>query len=90
MSRRINRVVGTLVATCASAALLVAPARAADHYAAKLQSLNVDKVGRSATGTASFEIKDGNLVIAIEASGLTPGLLHMQHFHGFPNGTKRC
>ena len=51
-----------------------------------MQPLNADKIGRSASGTASFEIKDGNLTIEIDASGLTPGLLHMQHFHGFPDG----
>ena len=86
MSRHINRVVGTLVVTFATASLLIAPARAADHYTSKLQPLNADKIGRSASGTASFEIKDGNLAIVIDASGLTPGLLHMQHFHGFPDG----
>jgi hypothetical protein len=86
MSLCINRVVGTLVSTLAAASVLTAPAQAADHYTAKLQPLNADKIGTSATGTASFEVKDGKLAITVDASGLTPGLLHMQHFHGFPNG----
>jgi hypothetical protein len=86
MSRCINGVVGTLVATVATASLLIAPGQAQERFTAKLQPLNADKIGRSASGTASFEIEGGNLAIAIDASGLTPGLLHMQHFHGFPDG----
>jgi hypothetical protein len=86
MSHFCNGVVGMLVITLAAASLLTTPAQAADHYTAKLQPLNADKIGTSATGAGSFEIKDGSLAITIDASGLTPDLLHMQHFHGFPDG----
>ena len=69
MSRCINGVVGTLVATVATASLLIAPGQAQERFTAKLQPLNADKIGRSASGTASFEIEGGNLAIAIDASG---------------------
>jgi hypothetical protein len=69
-------------------ALLISasPTFAADHFIAKLQPLNADKIGTSAKGTADFRIADGKLITTIELSGLPPSIMHLQHFHGFTDG----
>jgi hypothetical protein len=58
----------------------------AEHYIAKLVPLNAEKIGTSARGTADLEVVDGKLTVSIDLKGLTPGLMHLQHFHGFPDG----
>jgi hypothetical protein len=69
-------------------ALLISasPTLAADHFIAKLQPLNADKIGTSANGTADFKIADGKLITTIDLSGLPPDMMHLQHFHGFADG----
>jgi hypothetical protein len=62
-------------------------AGAAERYVAKLQPLNADVAGQEATGQATFELVDGELTITVEAEGLAPGIAHMQHIHGFPDGS---
>lgn len=64
----------------------VTPALAADHFVAKLQPLNANKIGTSASGTADLKIKDGKLITTIDLAGLQPGMMHLQHFHGFIDG----
>lgn len=59
------------------------PAGAAERFVAKLTPLNSDKLGTSASGTATFEIIDGKLKTTIDLHGLPPGMAHLQHFHGF-------
>ena len=59
---------------------------AGERFIAKLTPLNADKIGTSANGTATLEIADGNLSVAIDLAGLPPGIMHLQHFHGFPDG----
>ena len=71
------------------AALLAASsveAAAAEHYVAKLTPLNADKIGTSANGTANLEIVDGKLNVTIDLTGLSPNLMHLQHYHGFIDG----
>lgn len=61
-------------------------AQAADAvYVSNLQPLNVEKTGVSASGKARLEIKNGKLIVSIDLAGLPPGM-HLQHFHGFPDG----
>lgn len=62
-------------------------AGAAERYVADLRPLNADVAGHEATGEATFEIADGQLTITVEAKGLEPGIAHLQHFHGFPDGS---
>lgn len=82
----------TLRAFCAlalTAVLVGVPAtqsEAAERYIAKLVPLNAEKIGTSASGTANLEIADGKLTVLIDVADLTPGLMHLQHFHGFPDG----
>lgn len=66
--------------------LAATPSEAAERYIAKLSALNTDKIGTAASGTAKLEIIDDKLNISIDVVGLTPGLMHLQHFHGFPDG----
>jgi hypothetical protein len=74
----------------AVAALLVGlsstPGKAAERYVAKLLPPNAEKIGSSASGTADLQVADGKLNVSIDLAGLTPGLMHLQHFHGFPDG----
>jgi hypothetical protein len=67
-------------------AMSAAPSFAAEHFTAKLQPLNAAKIGTSTTGTATLDIADGKLSISIGLAGLPPNIMHLQHFHGFPDG----
>ena len=62
------------------------PGEAAERYIAKLAPLNAEKVGTSASGTADLQVANGKLSVSIELVGLTPSLMHLQHFHGFADG----
>jgi hypothetical protein len=62
------------------------PSEAAERYSANLVPLNAEKIGTSASGTANLEVADGKLAVSIDLEGLTPGLMHLQHFHGFADG----
>ncbi len=79
-------------AFCASAlvaflaGLPATPGEAAERYIAKLAPLNAEKIGTSASGTAELQVADGKLTVSIDVKGLTPGLMHLQHFHGFADG----
>lgn len=55
-------------------------------YVADLEPLNGDKLGTSAKGKARLKVEDGQLVIRVKARGLAPGTMHLQHYHGFPDG----
>ena len=72
------------------AVLIAAPsveAAAAEHYVAKLTPLNADKISaHRPSGTANLEIVDGKLNVTIDLTGLSPNLMHLQHFHGFIDG----
>lgn len=71
------------VVTC----VLATSGVAAERYVARLMPLNAEKIGTSASGTADLQVADGKLTVTIDLAGLTPGLMHLQHFHGFPDGT---
>ncbi len=52
-------------------------------YVAHLAPLNSKVTGSNASGEARFTIKGDRLTIRIDAKGLPPGIMHLQHFHGF-------
>lgn len=64
----------------------VASCIAGERFIAKLQPLNAAKIGTAATGTATLDVANGNLSVSIDMAGLPPGIMHLQHFHGFPDG----
>jgi len=67
-------------------AMLSMATASAEGYSATLGSLNAQKIGTSASGVAKLEIAGGKLSTSIDLNGLTPNLMHLQHFHGFPDG----
>lgn len=64
----------------------VASCLAGERFIAKLQPLNAAKIGTAATGTATLDVANGKLSVSIDMAGLAPGIMHLQHFHGFPDG----
>lgn len=60
-------------------------------YAVRLAPLNTGVTKLNTTATAQFAIKGDVLTISVEAQGLPPGMMHLQHFHGFKdNHAARC
>lgn len=87
MIERQNRAELHLLALTSCLVLLSATnGNAEQRYVAKLQPLNAAKIGTSTSGNADLEVADGKLTVSIDLAGLTPGLMHLQHFHGFPDG----
>ncbi|WP_145953390.1 hypothetical protein [Oceaniglobus indicus] len=74
-------------------ALTGAAAQAADtQWRAELKPLNAATAGSEASATATLGVSGDTLTIRIEASGTAPGVMHLQHFHGFTtgDGTSAC
>lgn len=63
-----------------------ATAQTSERFVAELAPVNAEVLGLSGSGTATFTIEDGQLAIEVDASGLAPGIVHIQHYHGFPEG----
>ncbi len=55
-------------------------------YRAELTSINEDVSGLSVSGTATITLRGDSMFIEVVASGLEPGMMHMQHYHGFTDG----
>ena len=55
-------------------------------YRAELHALNRGTTGAKAKGEAIFTIDGDQLTITIDAQGLPPNMMHLQHFHGFKDG----
>jgi hypothetical protein len=52
-------------------------------YRVSLSPLNESGVH----GTATIQVKGSELVVELQAVGHVPDLMHLQHIHGFTNGT---
>ena len=52
-------------------------------YVAHLHPMNSSVTGQQATGEARFVVNDNTLTITVDMSGVPPGMMHWQHFHGF-------
>ncbi len=52
-------------------------------YVAKLHPMNEGVTGLKSTGEARFVVSGDQLEISIDARNLPPGMMHLQHFHGF-------
>lgn len=90
--------VSTLLIAAGSLAL-ASPVAAdnADHeaeapdFVAHLHPMNTGITGMQTKGTARFAIENGQLTITVDAKNLPPGIMHLQHFHGFTNpGEAHC
>ena len=82
---------GTLMvagAACASAAPVRAQAttkgsHATTTYIAQLHALNSKATGMQTAGEARFTVTGDSLTISITTRHAPPGMMHLQHFHGF-------
>lgn len=52
-------------------------------YTAKLVPMNTKVAGHQATGEAEFSVNGDTLTISIKMRGVSPSMIHWQHFHGF-------
>lgn len=57
---------------------------AGERYVANLQPLNAE-YGGGASGEARLHMEGSDLVIEVDAQGLSPGI-HLMHYHGFVAG----
>lgn len=56
-------------------------------YRAEISSLNESANGdRSVSGSITLQVQGDRLLIDVEASGLEPNTMHLQHLHGAPEG----
>lgn len=76
------------IAAIASYVLSTAALAADASFTAKLTPLNSSVTGSEATGTAKFDIKGDQLTIVVDMEGTPGGIMHLQHFHGFPDSAK--
>lgn len=80
-----GRIFAALIGTFCLA-VIAGEGQAADRvFTAKLTPLNAANIGTSAAGDARLVVADGKLKVTIDLTGLPPGM-HLQHFHGFPDG----
>jgi hypothetical protein len=95
----------TTVLTCAMAACDTGPDTAAEDaqpgidvtsptgqtFTAQLSPVNASLLGSNPTGEARLEIRGDSMTITLDVQGVPPGMAHLQHFHGFEDGsTARC
>ncbi|MFP7673671.1 hypothetical protein ACG74X_09990 [Marivita sp. S0852] len=61
-------------------------------WRADLTALNPDATQMAASGTATLTVSGDTLTITVDATGTAPGIMHLQHFHGFAEGdaTSAC
>ncbi len=57
------------------------------EYRADLTPLNSTVNGRDASGEAVLTIDGDEVTIRVNMSGLSPGDMHLQHYHGFVDGS---
>lgn len=77
----------TTLAAAGALALAAGAASAEDGtWTAELMPMNADTAGSEAAGTATLTAAGDTLTIRIDATGTTPGIVHLQHFHGFAEG----
>lgn len=58
-------------------------------YRGEIQNMNfASQEGQSIDGTVTVTVNDDVATVDIEAYSLPPGMMHLQHFHGFENGNE--
>lgn len=56
------------------------------RFVATLSPMNQHLLEGMPSGQAEVVVDDTTMEIAVDASGLPPGMMHLQHFHGFSDG----
>jgi hypothetical protein len=60
-------------------------------FTAQLSPVNAGLLGSTPTGEARLEILGDSMTIMVDVRGVPPGMAHLQHFHGFEDGSAaRC
>jgi len=62
----------------------------AESYHATLTAVNAGTGGFDAHGTVDITIDGDNLTSKTTVEGVSPNMMHMQHIHGFTEGTDRA
>jgi len=57
-------------------------------YEAQIKPLNENVTGYQPRGSARLEILGDSLTIIVNVSNLPPGMMHLQHYHGFVDGSE--
>ncbi len=57
-------------------------------YGADITALNENVTGTSPEGTARIEVLGDSVTISVEVSDLPPNMMHLQHYHGFVDGSE--
>jgi len=88
MTMHFTGVLGIAGAICLPVAFAEAQAtpahsRAATTYVAELHALNTKATGMQTAGEARFTIRGDSLTISVTTRHVPPGMMHLQHFHGF-------
>lgn len=88
MKSHILDVLVLAAAGCATTVMSPAAAsrRTPETYVAHLRPLNGNVSGMQSTGEARFTIRGDSLTITVDAQHVAPGVMHLQHFHGFTDG----
>ncbi len=55
----------------------------AQQYQADLKALNSDVTGYTPDGTANIYIRGDSVVFTVTMANVPPGIMHLQHIHGF-------
>jgi len=76
----------TLIATGLTLCALNAYAAQEQVFKAHLTAVNADKIGSSPVGDATFKVEGDKLVVHIKMAHTPPGIIHWEHFHGYPDG----
>src|SRR5690606_874569 len=64
---------------------------AAGRFTADLSPLAAEPFDSNPAGVASLETRGDSLTVMVNAMGLPPAMVHLQHFHGFEDGSPaRC
>lgn len=78
---------GVTALALSAVATAQAPAAAADGtYVVHLHPMNSNVTGLETAGEARFTVAHGEIAMHINVNHLAPGIMHMQHLHGFPDG----
>ncbi|MGH9551174.1 MAG: hypothetical protein ACRD3W_17460, partial [Terriglobales bacterium] len=62
----------------------------AETYLARLAPLNTSVTKLETSGEARFTIEGDDLTITIDVKNAPPGIVHLQHFHGFKTGDRKA
>lgn len=81
-------IAATAAATAITTAAVAAQPAAASNGAAVDHGTLVELNHSGVHGVVTLVERDGQLRVNLNAHGLEPGQMHMQHIHGFGNGTQ--